>query len=196
MGALVHFAKITSEDYVVIPAASSSVGLAGLQIVKDAGAVAIAATRTAAKKEELLSLGADFVLATEEEDLPARVREITDGRGARVIFDAVGGPYIEKLAEAAAPEGTIFLYGGLSQKPTEYPLQTGLTKGISLRGYSMGEVRAKADVLEEGKRYLRERLQDGRFTPKISRTFPLTRMVEAYRFLESNAQIGKVVIEI
>ena len=193
-GALVHVARITDKDIVIIPAASSSVGLAAIQITKDAGAVAIAATRTAEKRPELLALGADYVVVTGEEDMAKRVRDITDGRGARIIFDAVGGRYVEELAEATAQSGTIFLYGALSGQRTEYPLATGLRKGISLRGYSMAEVRGSADVLGSGQRYIRERLEDGRFSPTIAKTFPFAQAVEAYRFLESNAQIGKVVI--
>ena len=193
-GALVHVARVTDTDFVIIPAASSSVGLAAIQITKNAGAVAIAATRTAEKRHELLALGADYVVVTEEEDLAKRVRDITDGRGARIVFDAVGGRYLEKLAEATAQSGTIFLYGALSGQPTEYPLATGLRKAISLRGYSMAEVRGSADVLDIGQRYIRERLEDDRFAPVIARTFPFVQAAEAYRFLESNTQVGKVVI--
>ena len=193
-GALIHSAKIGPGDFVIVPAASSSVGLAAIQIIKDAGAVAIATTRSAEKRQELFGLGADVVVATEEEDLPARVREITKGHGVGIIFDAVGGPYIATLAEAVAQGGTIYLYGGLSGKPTEYPLATGISKALSLRGYSMGEVRATADVLAEGTRYVRERLLDGRFVPKIAKTFTLEQAADAYRFLESNQQVGKVVI--
>ena len=195
-GALVHRARVSPGDFVIIPAASSSVGLAAIQIVKDAGAVAIAATRTGQKRQELLGLGADHVIATGEEDLPARVGEITGGRGARIVFDPVGGPSVEKLAEAAAPGATIFLYGGLSGQPTVYPLMTGLAKGISLRGYSMREVRDTRAVLDAGLSDVRERLQDGRFVPKIARTFPLEQAADAYRFLESNTQVGKVVITV
>ena len=73
---------------------------------------------------------------------------------------------------------------------------TGLAKGISLRGYSMREVRDTPAVLDEGLSYMRERLQDGRFVPKIARTFPLEQAADAYRFLESNTQVGKVVITV
>ncbi len=72
-GALVHYGKVGPGDFVSIPAASSSVGLAAIQIVRDAGAIAIAATRTAEKKAELLKLGADHVIVTGEEDYVARV---------------------------------------------------------------------------------------------------------------------------
>jgi NADPH:quinone reductase-like Zn-dependent oxidoreductase len=195
-GALVLFGKVQAEDFVVIPAASSSVGLAAIQIVKAEGATSIAATRTSAKRQELLRLGADFVIATEEEDLPARVAEITAGKGARLIFDPVGGPYVKTLAEAVASEGTIFLYGGLSGQPTMFPLAAGFAKGLSLTGYTLMQLWEKPERMEEAKRYIYERLEDGRFQPKIARTFPFAQAREAYEYLESNQQIGKVVITV
>src|ERR1700755_659943 len=73
-GALVALAKVGPGDTVLLTAASSSVGLAAIQIVKAQGAISIATTRTSAKKQLLLDLGADNVVATQEEDLPARVR--------------------------------------------------------------------------------------------------------------------------
>jgi len=76
-GALVELGKVGPGDFVLITAASSSVGLAAIQIAKAQGGIAIATTRTSSKKKLLLDLGADYVIATEEEDLPARVNEIT-----------------------------------------------------------------------------------------------------------------------
>lgn len=193
-GALVHFGQVTRGDFVLIPAASSSVGLAAIQIVKDAGAIAIATTRTSKKRDQLISLGADHVIATEEEDLPARVNEITDRSGARLIFDPVAGPFVEKLAYAAAYQGIIFEYGALSLEPTPFPFFHALRKGLTFRGYTLHEVSADPQALSAAKRYIYDRLADGRFAPKIARTFPFAHTVEAYRFLESNAQVGKVVI--
>jgi NADPH:quinone reductase-like Zn-dependent oxidoreductase len=144
-GALVYLGKVGAGDAVLIPAASSSVGLAAIQMVKDAGAVSIAATRTSKKRQELIDLGADHVIATEEEDLPARVKEIMGGKGARLIFDPVGGPYVETLAEAAAPGGIIFEYGGLSMQPTPFPTRPAMMKGLSLRGYSLSSQPARSD---------------------------------------------------
>jgi NADPH2:quinone reductase len=79
-GTLVELAKVGPGDTVLLTAASPSVGLAAIQIVKAQGAISIATTRTSAKKQQLLHFGADHVIATQEEDLPARVREITDGK--------------------------------------------------------------------------------------------------------------------
>lgn len=193
-GALVHFGKLAKSDYVVIPAASSSVGLAAIQIVKDARAIAIATTRTSKKSDELLSLGADHVIATEEENLVERVNEITAGQGARLIFDPVAGPFVEKLAQAAAHQGIIFEYGALSLSPTPFPFFLALRKGLTVRGYTLHEVSHDPQALAAAKKYIYDRLADKRFVPKIAQTFPFAQSVDAYKYLESNAQIGKIVI--
>jgi NADPH:quinone reductase-like Zn-dependent oxidoreductase len=195
-GALIMHGRIAPGDFVVITAASSSVGIAAIQLTKDEGATAIATTRTSKKRDQLRALGADHVIATEEEDLPKRVAEITGGKGARIIFDPVAGPYIETLAAAAAFGGTIFEYGGLSMQPTPFPFMAALGKGLSVRGYTMREIRRDPRVLKTATQYIYDRLHDGRLKPKIAKTFPLAESADAYKYLESNEQIGKVVITI
>jgi NADPH:quinone reductase-like Zn-dependent oxidoreductase len=194
-GALVTFGNVKPGDFVLITAASSSVGLAAILIVNAEGAIPIAATRTSNKRAELLSLGAAHVIATEEEDIVQRVNEITTGKGARLIFDPVAGPGVEKLADAAAFHGILFIYGGLSQQPTPFPRNT-FAKGLSMRAYTLMELRADPPVLKKGMQYVFDRLADGRFHPKIAKTFPLAESVEAYQYLESNQQVGKVVITV
>jgi NADPH:quinone reductase-like Zn-dependent oxidoreductase len=195
-GALIAIAKVTKGDFVVIPAASSSVGLAAIEIVKAEGGISIATTRKSDKKQELLKLGADHVIATDEEDYVARVAEITAGKGARVTFDPVAGPFIEKLALAAQPGGIIFAYGGLSGQPTPYPLLTALPKGLSIRGYTLLEFTRVPEKLAVAKQYIYDRLADGHFHPKIAKIFPFAQTVDAYRYLESNAQVGKIVVTV
>jgi len=195
-GALIAIAHLAKGDFVVIPAASSSVGIAAIEIARAEGATSIATTRKGNKKAELLSLGADHVIATEEEDIVARVREITGGKGPRVIFDPIAGPFLEKLAEVAAPGGIIFQYGALSMQPTPFPLLTALVKGLSIRGYTLMEITRNPGKLPAAKNYIYDRLADGRFHPKIARTFSFAQTVEAYKYLGSNAQVGKVVITV
>jgi NADPH:quinone reductase-like Zn-dependent oxidoreductase len=195
-GALITFGGLKRGDFVLIPAASSSVGLAAIEIVNAEGGVPIAATRKSDKRAELLSLGAAHVVATDEEDVVERVKEITDGAGARIIFDPVVGPGIEKLTEAAAYQGIIFLYGFLSMQPTPLPIRPVLSKGLTLRGYSLGELRRDPQLLKTAKQYVYDRLADGRFHPKIARTFPLAQSKEAYLYMESNQQVGKIVITV
>jgi NADPH:quinone reductase-like Zn-dependent oxidoreductase len=195
-GALVTIGKIQPSDFVIITAASSSVGLAAIQIVKAEGARSIAATRTADKRDELIQLGADHVIITDTEDLPQRVHEITRGKGSRLIFDAVAGPAIEKLALAAAYEGIIIEYGNLALQPTPFPLLTAFGKGLTVRAYTLHEITPFPDRLEPAKAYAIDRLKDGRFVPKIARTFPLTQISEAFHYMESNAQVGKVIVTV
>ena len=195
-GALVHYGQVKAGDFVSIPAASSSVGLAAIQIVRDAGGTAIAVTRTSAKWAELLELGAQHVIVSEEEDYVARVKEITGGRGVRLTFDPVAGPFVEKLADAAAPGGIIFQYGALSLAPTPFPLFVALTKGLSMQGYTLREITQDAHQREVAVKYVFDRLADGRFVPKIAKTFSFKDTVAAYKYLESNQQVGKVVITV
>ena len=191
-GALVAHGQVSAGDFVVITAASSSVGLAAIQIVRAQGGVSIATTRTSAKRDQLVQLGADHIIVTEEEDLVARVKEITGGRGARVVFDPVGGSYVNTLAQATATGGTIFWYGMLAPEPTPFPMAA-FGRRIGMYGYTFNELRG-TEQWEPMKRYIFEHLADGSFKPEIARTFPFNQTVEAYRFLESNAQVGKIVV--
>ena len=89
-----------------------------------------------------------------------------------LTFDPVGGPFVEKLAAAAAPGGIIFEYGVLSSDPTPFPLVTALVNSLSVRGYILLEVTHNPAALVKATKYISERLQDGRFVPKIAKVFP------------------------
>ena len=195
-GALIDIAGLTKGDTVVIPAASSSVGLAAIQIANKVGAVPIALTRGQSKRQALLDAGAAHVIATDEQDLVKEILGITGGKGARVVFDPVGGPTMAKLAQATARLGIIFLYGALSTEPTPLPLFDVLGKWITIRGYVMMEITSDPERLERAKRFVNDGLADGSFKPIIAKTFPLEQIVEAHRYLESNQQVGKVVVTV
>lgn len=193
-GALIHQGHLAKGDFVLITAASSSVGIAAIEIAKATGAISIATTRTSRKKAELLALGADHVIATEEEDLAARVNEITSGKGARITFDPIGGKGLEALAAAAANSGMIFEYGALATDPTPFPLFSVLSKHLTIKGYTLFEVVSDPVAFSKAKQYVFDHLASGEFKPRIDKTFPLTKIVEAHRYMESNAQIGKIVV--
>ena len=106
-GALIDQAKLTANDFVIVSAASSSVGIAAFQIARSVGATVIATTRTNAKAQALIDAGAHHVIATDEGDLAARVKNITGGKGARVVFDPIGGPAIAQFAEVMAVGGIL-----------------------------------------------------------------------------------------
>ncbi|OAI22589.1 NADPH:quinone reductase [Methylosinus sp. R-45379] len=195
-GALVEIGGVSVGDAVIVTAASSSVGLAAIQIARAAGATPIAVTRKNAKREALQKAGASHVVVTESEDLVEKTQRITKGEGARLVFDPIGGPCVEALAEAAAVGGTIFLYGALSSEPTPFPLFAAIRKQLTLRGYTLFSVTRDAQKRERGVRFILDGLAAGSLRPIIARSFPLERIVEAHRFLESNEQIGKIVVTV
>jgi NADPH:quinone reductase len=195
-GALVEFGKTQPTDFVVITAASSSVGFAAIQIVKEIGATAIATTRSASKKQALLDAGADFVVVTDEEDLERKVHQITRGKGARIIFDAVAGTFLKDLADLAAPEATIFIYGALSMMSTPFPLMMALKKGLIIRGYTLFEITGNPERLARAKKYVVEGLTAGKLKPVLDKTFTLDEIAEAHRHMQSNEQIGKIIVSV
>jgi NADPH:quinone reductase-like Zn-dependent oxidoreductase len=195
-GALIEQAKLSTGDFVIVTAASSSVGIAAFQIAKAVGATIIATTRTRVKRQALIEHGADHVVVTDEEDLVARVMELTSGVGARVVFDPVGGPSFIPLTESMAHGGILLEYGALSPEPTPFPLFTVLGKSLTLKGYLNGEITNNEAALERAKAFITKGLSSGQLKPVIARTFPLEQIQEATRFLESNAQIGKVVVNV
>jgi NADPH:quinone reductase-like Zn-dependent oxidoreductase len=195
-GALIAHARITKTDFVVITAASSSVGIAAIEMVKVEGATGVATTRTSKKKAALAEIGAAHVIATQEEDFLARVNKITGGKGARVIFDPIAGKGIETLAQATAVGGTIFEYGALAPEPTPFPLFTALSKGLSIRGYTLREVLFDPKLRAKAQQYVFDHIEAGNFKPRIDRVFPFAQIVEAHRYMESNEQIGKIVVTV
>jgi NADPH:quinone reductase-like Zn-dependent oxidoreductase len=199
-GALIREAKLLRGDFVLITAASSSVGIAAIEIAKAEGAISIAATRSRKKKAQLLKLGANHVVVTDEEDLSERVNTITGGEGTRIIFDPIGGRALETLAAAASPSGIIFEYGMMAEDPTPYPLHLALMKHLTIKAYTLFEVVSnpdeRPDEFRKAKEYVFNGLSRGDFKPIISRTFRLSDIVEAHRYMESNVQIGKIVVTV
>ena len=195
-GALIEYGGLKKNDSVLMTAASSSVGLAAIQIVKATGGVAIATTRGADKKAFLLEAGADHVIVTDEEDLVERGMALTSGKGVRVVFDPVAGPLLEQLAAVTAPGGIIFEYGALAPHPTPFPLFPALAKGLTIRGYTLFEIVKNPEMLKRGKDYIYHGLESGSFKPIIDRTFPLADIAEAHRYMVSNRQKGKIVVKV
>jgi NADPH:quinone reductase-like Zn-dependent oxidoreductase len=196
-GALIGLAKIAKGDFVIVSAASSSVGLAAIEILKAEGAISIATTRSGKKAQQLLEAGADHVVATEEEDFVARVKEITTGKGARVAFDPVAGPFLTLLAKAASMHGVIIEYGALSLAVTPFPLQLALGKQLTIYGYTLMQVTTDPERLSAAKKYVLDRLESGVLKPRIARVFHgLDQLADAHRYMESNEQIGKIVVTV
>ena len=195
-GALIEDAKVTKGDFVLIPAASSSVGLAAIQIANYAGATTIALTRTSTKKQQLLDAGAAHVIAAEEVDLVGEVMRITNGQGARVAFDPVGGPGFPKLISALAFGGIIYIYGLLATGVTPLPVLEMIAKVPTIKAHNIwltsgDETRRKAAI-----EFVTKGLQTGALKPVIDRTFTFDEMADVHRYLEQSGQFGKIVVTV
>ena len=195
-GALMHLGNLQANQHVLITAASSSVGVAAIQLAKSVGAIAIATTRGGDKKQFLLDQGADHVIQTDSEDLASRTAEITAGKGVELAFDPIGGPILNQLADAAAQGGMIIEYGGLSPEPTPYPLFPSLAKGLLIRGYTLFEISSNPAELAPAVAFLTNKLEKGELVPVIDKVFTLDDIQEAHRYMESNQQMGKIVVEV
>jgi NADPH:quinone reductase-like Zn-dependent oxidoreductase len=191
-GALVEVGELRSGDVVVITAASSSVGLAAIQIAAYLGATPIAVTRTGAKTDRLLRAGAAHVIAADDGDVVKQVHALTGDRGARLVFDAVAGPGLPDLARAVAPDGMLIVYGALDGRPTPLPMWW----PINVYGYAIFHVFADAERTRRAETFITTGLRAGALTPVVDRTFDLADIVEAHRYMESNTQVGKIVVTV
>jgi NADPH:quinone reductase-like Zn-dependent oxidoreductase len=195
-GALIDTAGLKAGEAVLIPAASSSVGLAAIQVANAVGAIPVALTRTAAKAALLREAGAAHVIVTEEADVAAEVRRITGGTGARVVFDPVGGPAFAQLAAVTAERGTLIVYGALDSRATPLPVGDVLGRSLTVRGYLIYEATQDDAKLAAAKAFVLDGLASGTLRPRIDRIFPFEQIADAHRHLEANGQIGKIVVTV
>lgn len=193
-GALVEYANIGPGDNVLINAASSSVGLAAIQIANMVGAKPIAMTRTHEKRDALLQLGAAEVIASQEQDLVAEINRITDGKGTRVVFDPVGGPGVAKIAQVMPAGGLFFQYGSLDGRDLSIPVIEILGRHLTFRGYELFEITTDAEKLARAKRFIFKGLQSGQLNPLIDKTFAFDDIVKAHQYMEANSQVGKIIV--
>jgi NADPH:quinone reductase-like Zn-dependent oxidoreductase len=195
-GALVDIGQLQKGEVVLIRAASSSVGLAAIQIANSLGAIPVALTRTSEKRQALLDSGAAHVIATSEEDLVARVACITDGKGARMAFDPVGGSEVGNILRSLSFLGVFFQYGALETTDISVPVMELLGKDLTIRGYQLFEVTQDEERLNKAKAFVTDGLEKGDLRPIVGKVFKFDEIVEAHRYMESNSQVGKIVVEI
>ncbi|MFD5753441.1 zinc-dependent alcohol dehydrogenase family protein [Streptomyces sp. NPDC127033] len=194
-GPLAESGRVRPGDHVLITAASSSVGLAAVQVARHVGAIPIATTRGAGKKQRLLDAGAAHVIVTDDEDLPARIKEITGGEGVRLAFDPIAGPGVETLVQGIAPGGSLVVYGALDARPTPLPNAQSFP-ALTSSTYTLFEITTDAEHLRRAVAFVNAGLASGSFTPVIDRIFDLADIADAHRYLEANGQVGKIVVTV
>ncbi|MEV5967264.1 zinc-dependent alcohol dehydrogenase family protein [Kribbella sp. NPDC051952] len=195
-GMLLEFGGLAPAAPVLITGASSSVGIAAIQVANSIGAIPIVTTRTEAKRQRLLDAGAAHVVVTESQDVVKEVLAATNGAGVALAIDAVGGAGLNTVIQTVAPGGSLVVYGWLDPAPMPLPVHPDF-RARNVRTYAFTEVTMADDArLERAKRFVTAGLRSGALSPVIDRTFDLTEVVEAHRYLEANAQLGKVVLTV
>jgi len=193
-GMLVDAGNIKQSDFVIINAASSSTGLAAIQMVNYCGGISIALTTSPRKKERLLAAGAKYVVDTSDTEFGKKILAITNGHGADIILDPVTGKNFNQLVQTIAVNGKVFIYGVLSLEQAIFPSLPVLIKTPTIRGYSTGEVLANPEKLSRAVEYINKGISAGMLKPIIDRTFTLEEIALAHGYMETNAQFGKVVV--
>lgn len=195
-GALIDIASVSANEPVLITAASSSVGLAAIQIANLVGARPVAVTRGGAKARALREAGAYDVIFSQDDDFQAQLIAAGGESGFRVVFDPVAGPAFTAITTAMAVGGILIEYGGLSPHATPFPVGPVLSKSLILKGYLVHEIVRDPVRLDKAKNFVINALVSGALKPMIAKTFAFEEIAEAHRFLETNQHLGKVVVTV
>lgn len=193
---LVRRAGLAPGMSVLVHGASGGIGGTAIQVAKHMGAKAIACVSSREKAEYALKLGADHLIAYNHEDFVARTLELTGGRGADRIIDVVGGSYLRRNVDAAAPGGVIVQLAFLSGAKAEIVLPPILMKGLSLIGSVLGPQPAsvKAEIARNLEADLWPALESGGIKPQRIRHFALSEASAAHAAMEAGDHFGKVVL--
>jgi NADPH:quinone reductase-like Zn-dependent oxidoreductase len=206
--ALVELAHLQADQYVVITAASSSMGVAAIRVAKRLGAKPIAVTRSELKIDQLTAAGADHVIVAGADDVQETILDLTADNGADVIYDGVAGPGLEELVWATRKFGYVIVYGylGAMEEMTLLPLGACFLRGLHLHtsykifeftGHSRLGILPNGGALERAKRFVFEALKAGLFGARIDRVFTgLEQYAAAHEYLGTNAQTGKILVSL
>lgn len=193
---LVEIAGIGPDDWVLVTAASSSAGLAAIQLARRQGAGVIAQTRTRDKVAALLAAGATRAVASDHEDLTEAILDTTSGRGVRVVYDPIAGRFIDRYAEALAYGAMIFQYGVLESPRIEADLVAMVRRKATIWPHSLFNHVNDPAELARGKDFLGRAVNDGDLRPVIDTVFPWSRVHEAFDYLHGSAHTGKIVVSV
>jgi NADPH2:quinone reductase len=193
--ALKDRAQLKAGETLLVLGASGGVGLAAIQLAKAMGARVIAAASTDAKLQVCKESGADELVNYASEDLRARVKAITSGRGVDVVYDPVGGPYSELALRDMAWKGRFLVVGFAAGDIPKVPLNLPLLKGCSIVGVFWGAfTRAEPENNRRNNEELMQLYLADKIKPHIHATYPLERAAEALNEVLSKRVSGKVVL--
>jgi NADPH2:quinone reductase len=195
--ALKDRAHLQPGETLVVLGAAGGVGLAAVELGAVMGATVVAAASSDDKLELCREHGASLTINYATEDLKARIREVTGGAGADVIYDPVGGAFSEPALRAIAWEGRFLVIGFAAGQIPAIPLNLALLKSCQIVGVYWGAfVGRYPDRHRQNVEELMDWWREGKLRPHVSSTYPLERASEAIRELADRRAKGKVVVTI
>lgn len=187
--------QLKGGEILLVLGASGGVGIAAIQLGKAMGARVIAAASTDQKLQVCRENGADEVVNYGTEDLRARIKALTAGKGIDVVFDPVGGPYSEPALRDMAWNGRFLVIGFAAGDIPRIPLNLALLKGCSIVGVFWGAfTRNEPERNRRNNETLMKMYLDGQVRPHIHATYPLERAAEALNEVLYKRVSGKVVL--
>ena len=193
--ALWHRAHLRAGETLVVHGASGGVGLTAVAIGKQLGATVIATANGRGKLEVARAHGADHLIDSSQEDVRARIKELTDGRGADVVYDPVGGELFTASLRSIAFEGRILIIGFAGGNVPQIPANHLLVKNVDVIGLNWpAYAELNPQVMTESFQTLIHWYLDGAIKPHVSATYPLDQAVEALNQVVTRKSTGKVVI--
>ncbi|MCP1619202.1 NADPH2:quinone reductase [Pseudomonas sp. SLBN-26] len=197
MHALKQRANLQPGETLLVLGASGGVGLAAVEIGKAMGARVIAAASSDEKLEVAKAAGADLLINYSTSSLKEKVKELTGGQGADVIYDPVGGDLFDEAIRSIAWNGRLLVVGFASGRIPELPVNLTLLKGAAVVGVFWGSFaqRQPQDNLANFQQLFAWHAE-GKLKPLVSQTFPLERAAEAINALGQRKAVGKVVVTV
>ncbi|WP_165674134.1 NADPH:quinone oxidoreductase family protein [Metapseudomonas otitidis] len=197
MHALKQRANLQPGETLLVLGASGGVGLAAVEIGKAMGARVIAAASSDEKLDVAKAVGADLLINYSTNSLKEKVKELTGGQGADVIYDPVGGDLFDEAIRSIAWNGRLLVVGFASGRIPELPVNLALLKGAAVVGVFWGSFaqRQPQDNLANFQQLFAWHAE-GKLKPLVSQTFPLERAAEAINALGQRKAVGKVVVTI
>lgn len=194
--ALFNWCRLSMGERALIHAAGSGVGVAAIQLAREAGAVTFGTASSAEKLRRAAELGLDVGINYRDEDFADVVRQKTGGRGVDVVLDVIGAPYWDRNIASMALKGRMVLVGTMGGGQIETNVGALMPKRLSvfgtvLRMRSLGE---KIVLTEQFRRHVLPLIESGKVRPVIDRVFPLEQAADAHRYMETNANFGKIVL--
>ncbi len=195
--ALVDRGALKAGETLLVLGAAGGVGLAAIEIGRILGARVIACASTDDKLAVCREHGADETINYATEDLRERIKALTGGAGADVVYDPVGGAYTELALRSIAWRGRLLVVGFAAGEIPKIPLNLTLLKGCSIVGVFWGDwARREPQHFADAMTRLARWYAEGRLKPHISASFPLERAADALTLMASRKVTGKVVLTV